>query len=284
MGINKPSYKLGFTLIELSIVLVIIGLLVGGVLVGRDLIHAAAIRSQISQIEKFKTATNTFRVKYNYLTGDMPPSQAAQLGFFTFESIGGGSQKVSGMGISGMCAYGDNNGTIEDPERYVFWQHLSEAKLIEGQYGGTATSYHIGTAASGFLFCNTGNIVDSSNSPQMSLLTSQRDNFMPTAKLGGNVVIAPALYEILAGTPFYSIEKASENNYFMIITTANDNYTIDSKIDDAIPLTGKVRETTSSSWGHGSATNCTTGTYPNFTYDLTTAPDKPNTCLPAFLF
>jgi prepilin-type N-terminal cleavage/methylation domain-containing protein len=45
----------GFTLIELSIVLVIIGLIVGVILVGPDLIEAATIRSQISQIDKYNT-------------------------------------------------------------------------------------------------------------------------------------------------------------------------------------------------------------------------------------
>ena len=61
----------GFTLIELSIVLVIIGLLVGGVLEGQDLIKAAQIRSTISQFEQFDAAVNTFRTKYNNLPGDV---------------------------------------------------------------------------------------------------------------------------------------------------------------------------------------------------------------------
>ena len=52
------SIKSGFTLVELSIVLVIIGLIIGGVVVGRDLIDAATIRAQISQIEKYNTAVN----------------------------------------------------------------------------------------------------------------------------------------------------------------------------------------------------------------------------------
>ncbi len=46
----------GFTLIELSIVLVIIGLIIGGVLVGKDLIKAAEIRATISQINKYNHA------------------------------------------------------------------------------------------------------------------------------------------------------------------------------------------------------------------------------------
>ena len=54
--------KKGFTLIEMSIVLVIIGLIIGGVLLGRDLISAAAVRAQIAQIEKYNAAVNTLRV------------------------------------------------------------------------------------------------------------------------------------------------------------------------------------------------------------------------------
>jgi prepilin-type N-terminal cleavage/methylation domain-containing protein len=46
----------GFTLIEVSIVIVVIGLIFGGVLLGRDLITAAQVRSTISQIEEYNTA------------------------------------------------------------------------------------------------------------------------------------------------------------------------------------------------------------------------------------
>lgn len=62
--------KSGFTLVELSVVLVIIGLLVGGVLVGRDLIESGKIRAQMTQISDIETQINTFRLKYNCLPGD----------------------------------------------------------------------------------------------------------------------------------------------------------------------------------------------------------------------
>src|SRR5688572_15781543 len=58
---RKPNS--GFTLIELSIVLVIIGLLVGGVLVGRDLIMAAEIRSVVSIIDGTRYRQTDFQIE-----------------------------------------------------------------------------------------------------------------------------------------------------------------------------------------------------------------------------
>ena len=77
----KMARKAGFTLIEMSIVLVIIGLIVGGVLVGQDLIRAAAVRAQVSQMEKYNSAVNTFREKTGYLPGDIPDPTASEFGF-----------------------------------------------------------------------------------------------------------------------------------------------------------------------------------------------------------
>src|ERR1700753_1576823 len=89
----------GFTLIELSIVLVIIGLIVGGILVGQDLIKAAEVRAQISQIEKFNTAVNTFRGKFGALPGDLPPAVANQYGFVVGASCVGGWGQRDGNGL-----------------------------------------------------------------------------------------------------------------------------------------------------------------------------------------
>ena len=66
----------GFTLVELSIVLVILGLLVGGVLTGQSLIRAAELRTVSTQYATFSTAVNTFRDKYFTIPGDMTNASA----------------------------------------------------------------------------------------------------------------------------------------------------------------------------------------------------------------
>src|SRR5690348_1121410 len=61
----------GFSLLELSIVLVIIGLITGGITAGRTIVRAAELRSMITDINKYKSAIYTFREKYNAVPGDM---------------------------------------------------------------------------------------------------------------------------------------------------------------------------------------------------------------------
>lgn len=69
------SIRHGFTLIELSMVLVIIGLIVGGIMAGRELIKAAEIRKDIATIEGLKASVLTFKEKYGGLPGDLLNAQ-----------------------------------------------------------------------------------------------------------------------------------------------------------------------------------------------------------------
>ena len=102
-NVTRRPYA-GFTLIEISIVLVIIGLLVGGILTGQSLIDAATQRAQIAQIQKYNTALHTFELKYNgYLPGDIPYTTAGQFGLFNQGSNGT---------YNGWIGSGDGNGFI----------------------------------------------------------------------------------------------------------------------------------------------------------------------------
>lgn len=117
----------GFTLIELSIVLVIIGLIVGSVLVGRDLISAAAIRGQISQIEGYQQAVNTFKGKYGHLPGDIRDPDATNFGFAT-RGTNQGQGDGNGL-LQGNGAY-FARGVEQTGENLMFWVDLARVNLI----------------------------------------------------------------------------------------------------------------------------------------------------------
>lgn len=96
----------GFTLIELSIVLVIIGLLVGGVLAGNALIQQAEIRAGVSQLQRFQTIFYTFRSKYGCEAGDCPNATD----FFGV----GYMNNVDCIGMTNGIGNGNNNGRIDE--------------------------------------------------------------------------------------------------------------------------------------------------------------------------
>jgi prepilin-type N-terminal cleavage/methylation domain-containing protein len=124
--------KNGFTLIELSIVLVIIGLIIGGVTVGQDLIRSAELQSFVSNINQYKVAVNTFKLKYNALPGDINKAQSYW------------PSCVDNIALANTCN-GDGDGAIEIMnEGARSFQHLYLAGLgneyqgrqIDGDFDG----------------------------------------------------------------------------------------------------------------------------------------------------
>jgi len=112
----------GFTLIELAIVLVVIGLLLGGVLKGQELIESARARNIISQIDSIKAAYYAFLDRYGAAPGDYPGTLAhANLSGITSAQVGG-----NGDGVV--------RDTPQARESLLLWVHLSHANLIAGNY------------------------------------------------------------------------------------------------------------------------------------------------------
>ena len=238
----KSYLKAGFTLIELSIVLVIIGLIIGGVLVGRDLINAAGVRAQISQIEKYNAAVNTFRGKYGYLPGDIPDPTASSYGFqsrgqFVGEGDGNGILEANPNDLPDNV-WGNLQGIGETG---VFWVDLSQAGLI-----GTA----LNTSAP------AGVVPPTESGAAVGL-------YLPPAKIGGGNY----LYAYSGGSGTCGVAgcwTGNEVNYYGLsnvssITTGtvtstpgltvSQAYAIDTKMDDGLPQSGHVlAQFLSSNW------------------------------------
>ena len=115
----------GFTLIEIAIVLVIIGLLLGGILKGQELITSARVRNLISQQDGIKAAFYGFQDRYRALPGDYAAA----------------TTNIQGLGAN---QNGNNNGRVEVTatpvggsvvqEHILAWAHLSRSGFINGNY------------------------------------------------------------------------------------------------------------------------------------------------------
>ncbi len=111
----------GFTLVELAIVMVIIGLLIGGILKGQEMIANAQVSATVAQAKGIDAATSTFRDMYDALPGDINnPTVRLPNCTGTCANNGDGNARLAG-----------NPGTVAT-ENLWFWAHLNAADLLSG--------------------------------------------------------------------------------------------------------------------------------------------------------
>jgi prepilin-type N-terminal cleavage/methylation domain-containing protein len=123
MNMQKIKTQKGFTLIEIAIVLVIIGLLLGGVLKGQELINTARVRALNNTVDGITAAWFSFQDRYRAFPGD----------YLTARAVVNLSDGAGGAVAGG----GDGNGLVDsDIERGRVWLHLESAGYITGGYDG----------------------------------------------------------------------------------------------------------------------------------------------------
>jgi prepilin-type N-terminal cleavage/methylation domain-containing protein len=215
------SKEQGFTLVELAVVLVIIGLLTAGILVGKTLIRQSQINSVSADTQRYIGAAQTFQQKYGALPGDMPNANSYWSG----------------------VSYGDGNGQIDTvAESFLFWQHLANAQLIQGIYTGAA-----GTGGS-------SDHVINSNCPQSRLTSSGFG-----VKYVGIKASDTTYYDGNYGHAF--IFGGYYTNFYpaKATLTAAEAQSFDDKYDDGQPGTGSVRAwNTTATYAPTCSTNSTT--------------------------
>jgi prepilin-type N-terminal cleavage/methylation domain-containing protein len=133
--------QVGFTLIELSIVLVIIGLLMGGVLKGQELINSAKVKNMANDFRSVQTQVYIYQDKFKALPGD---DKAAKDHLGQAATDGDGDGVIEG-------AYNASSG-----EAFQFWQQIRLAQLASGSLDTSANNYLPTNAEGGRLGIQSG--------------------------------------------------------------------------------------------------------------------------------
>jgi prepilin-type N-terminal cleavage/methylation domain-containing protein len=210
----------GFTLVELAIVMIIIGLLIAGVLKGQALITNARVTSTVAQTKGIEAATTTFRDTYNSLPGDMITPNL----------------KLPNCAAAPCQAAGDGNGRLAGAP--------AAAVVVENR------GYFVQLNAANLL---TGIVPDAVN------LNTFGGNF-PEAKLSGNgfgvgsTSVPPVVGDFTGGINILATNMPSPGIYLVLTgslaaaqaatsgqLTADQALRIDTKLDDGIPDSGEVR-------------------------------------------
>lgn len=220
--------KNGFSLVELSIVLVILGLLVGGILAGQSLIRAAELRSVSTEYQRYTTAVYAFRDKYFMLPGDMNNAEAV---WGQADAVAANCYAFSSA--NALTCNGDGDGMIETVstrsfEIYRAWQHLANAGLIEGTFSGTRGT--VGWPWSAV----SGTNVPRSKMSQAGWAWVSRQEATATGGFYASMFYPTTEHWLEYGQP-------SGNSYAHTpILKAEEGWNIDTKLDDGKPGTGKV--------------------------------------------
>lgn len=121
---NMPRKQAGFTLVEIAIVLVIIGLLLGGVLKGQELITQAKIKNVSNDLNGIVSAIYSYQDRYKRLPGDDPGAGRW--------SVPAGTPLVPPAGAGDNKIQGNYESTTDTDESRLFWLHLRLSGFVAG--------------------------------------------------------------------------------------------------------------------------------------------------------
>lgn len=236
--------KRGFTLVELSIVLVIVGLLIGGILTAQSMLSAARIQKQIQQFQQFDMASVNFQQTFKSFPGDST----------MFTPVGDSNGIITQTIDGGVDPYGfrDIDGTF-DYETAACYKHLQNAGMLPPK--------PIYSETIGSILLTTGGTI---NAPQA--LNSKNAMYC-----GSSNFFSINGYACEDGGPVFNNAGLCFKNAWVITTSSfpcnagclqedgkdvtvpvNEILAIDKKIDDAITDTGIVRITF---YGNGTTYN-----------------------------
>ncbi len=223
--------KNGFSLVELSIVLVILGLLTTGILTGNSLIRAAELRAVVTEFEQWQTVVHTYKGKYFSLPGDTTNATA----FWGSANGASCNAPAAGAGTGTQTCNGNGDGIItwggaadQYVEMFMFWQHLSNAGLIQGAYTGKS-----GTG-------NMDHALIDENVPRSKFSTAGWSLINNLFRGHAADVDSTAYGTNNSGWPLIFGRQFNNYELFPPALIPEDAWNIDKKIDDSIGSTGII--------------------------------------------
>jgi prepilin-type N-terminal cleavage/methylation domain-containing protein len=216
---QTPRSASGFTLVEIAIVLVIIGLLLGGILKGQEMITQAKIKNIINDFNGLSAAMYSYQDRYRALPGDDLTAGTRWAG--SFAGNGNGQFDAQGGAHTAPEVYNNVPTAVPaatTPEVNLFWWHLRLAGFVPGSTAATAIASIAppANAVNGIVGVQTGgpdttfptaNIICSSNMPDkvaIAVDTQMDDGTASTGAVRANKLTAPndVLHSIVAGDAY----------------------------------------------------------------------------------
>lgn len=227
---QNKSNSSGFTLVELSIVIIIIGLLISGVVAGTSLIRQAQLYSVISDMQTYQVAYNTFVSRYGFPPGDLPTAQTIWPTCAADPSllpcVGNGDGLVSYASLTAP----NPNATVN--EGGVAWRELSLAGLISAGISPVAAASNKGGAS------NAPGVIGQYNPlskvPDAAYTMFEAGNAVITGSGWGGAPFPTGLWADGKTNAVFIGGPAAGGSPFYVgaALLSDDVYSIDSKIDD----------------------------------------------------
>jgi prepilin-type N-terminal cleavage/methylation domain-containing protein len=154
---SMKNQQSGFTLVEIAIVLVIIGLLLGGILKGQELINSAKVKAMVNDMKLVATQVYGYQDRFKAMPGDDPRADL---------NLAGATKAITPAGsLANGRIEGDWNSITKTDESYLFWQHVRFANLATGTTDKDALDYRPQNSENGNLGITSAAVLTAPTSP-----------------------------------------------------------------------------------------------------------------------
>lgn len=189
---SMKNQQSGFTLVEIAIVLVIIGLLLGGILKGQELINSAKVKAMVNDMKLVATQVYGYQDRFKAMPGDDPRANTNLAGATTATTP---AATLANGRIEGAW----NSTTVTD-ESFLFWQHVRFANLATGSTNTAAVDYRPLNSENGNLGITSAPVLTAPTTPFSGSFLFVREistgaSRVKSIRRSMTVIPPPALFE-----------------------------------------------------------------------------------------